>query len=68
MDRCGLICRTILERPDVTQRELARCLEDGQTVVVCPGGEDPAVQLRLVEAVADLTGLGTDRITICKGR
>lgn len=37
-------------------------------VVVCPGGEDPAVQLRLVEAVADLTGLGTDRITICKGR
>ena len=27
MDRCGLICRTILERPDVTQRELARCLE-----------------------------------------
>ena len=37
-------------------------------VVVCPGGEDPAVQLRLVEAVADLTGLGTYRITICKGR
>ena len=27
MDRCGLICRTILERPDVTQRELARCLD-----------------------------------------
>ena len=27
MDRHGLICRTILEQPDVTQRELARCLD-----------------------------------------
>ena len=37
-------------------------------VVVCPGGDDPAVQLRLVEAVSDLTGLGADKISICKGK
>lgn len=37
-------------------------------VVVCPGGDDPTVQLRLVEAVSDLTGLGADKISICKGK
>lgn len=37
-------------------------------VVVCPGGDDPAVQLRLAEAVSDLTGLGADKISICKGK
>ena len=37
-------------------------------VVVCPGGDDPAVRLKLAEAVADLTGLGADRISICKGK
>ena len=33
-------------------------------LVVCPGGGDPAVQLRLLEAVSALTGLGSDRISI----
>ena len=37
-------------------------------VVVCPGGDDPTVRLKLAEAVADLTGLGADRISICKGK
>ena len=37
-------------------------------VVVCPGGDDPTVQLRLAEAVSDLTGLGADKISICKGK
>ena len=37
-------------------------------VVVCPGGDNPAVQLRLAEAVSDLTGLGADKISICKGK
>lgn len=37
-------------------------------VVVCPGGDDPAVRLKLVEAVSALTGLGSDKISICKGK
>ena len=37
-------------------------------VVVCPGGDDPTVPLRLAEAVSDLTGLGADKISICKGK
>ena len=37
-------------------------------LVVCSGGDDPAVQLQLVEAVGALTGLGSDKISICKGR
>lgn len=36
-------------------------------LVVCPGGGDPAVKLRLLEAVSALTGLGSDRISICQG-
>ena len=35
-------------------------------LVVCPGGDDPQVQLRLLKAVSVLTGLGSDRISICK--
>ena len=30
-------------------------------LVVCPGGDDPSVRLVLTQAVAALTGLGTDR-------
>lgn len=36
-------------------------------LVVCSGGGDPEVQLLLTRAVAALTGLGSDRITVCKG-
>jgi len=36
-------------------------------LIVCPGGEDPEVRLALTRAVAALTGLGSDRITVCKG-
>ena len=36
-------------------------------LVVCPGGGDPQVRLRLVEAVSALTGLGSDRISVCQG-
>ena len=35
-------------------------------VVVSPGGDDPQVRLALSEAVSALTGLGADRISICK--
>lgn len=37
-------------------------------LVVCAGGNDPAVRLKLVEAVSALTGLGSDKISICKGK
>ena len=36
-------------------------------LVVCPGGGEARVQLRLVEAVSALTGLGSDRISVCQG-
>ncbi|NLF34973.1 MAG: stage III sporulation protein AG [Clostridiales bacterium] len=37
-------------------------------LVVCPGGGDPAVRLKLAEAVSALTGLGSNKISICKGK
>lgn len=37
-------------------------------VVVCAGGGTPSVRLALTQAVAALTGLGSDRISICAGR
>lgn len=36
-------------------------------LVVCSGGDDPGVRLKLTQAVAALTGLGADRISICAG-
>lgn len=36
-------------------------------LVVCPGGGDARVRLMLTQAVSALTGLGTDRISICEG-
>lgn len=37
-------------------------------LVVCEGAGDPAVKLKLVEAVSALTGLGSNKISICKGK
>lgn len=37
-------------------------------LVVCTGGGDAAVRLKLVEAVSALTGLGADKISICRGK
>ena len=37
-------------------------------VLVCPGGNDPEVRLKLTEATAALTGLGSDKISISKGK
>lgn len=37
-------------------------------LVVCPGGDNPTVKFKLVEAVSALTGLGFDKISICKGK
>lgn len=35
-------------------------------LVVCEGGEDPVVRLLITQAVAALTGLKTDKITVCR--
>ena len=37
-------------------------------LVICSGGDDPEVRLQLVEAVSALTGLGADKISVCKGK
>lgn len=37
-------------------------------VVVCPGGADPQVRLLLTQAVSALTGLGADRVSVCKSQ
>lgn len=36
-------------------------------LIVCGGGDNPAVKLQIVEAVRALTGLSADRISVCKG-
>ncbi len=36
-------------------------------LVICPGGGNPAVKLKITEAVAAVTGLGAARISVCKG-
>lgn len=36
-------------------------------VVVCQGGGDPEVRLLVTRAVCSLTGLGADRVMVCKG-
>lgn len=35
-------------------------------IVVCQGADDAAVRLAIIEAVADATGLGADRISVLK--
>lgn len=37
-------------------------------LIVADGGGDPSVKLELTKAVAALTGLGTDKISVCKGK
>ena len=36
-------------------------------LVICPGAGEARVRLRLTEAVSAVTGLGSDRISICTG-
>ena len=36
-------------------------------LVVCEGGNNAEIRLLLTQAVSALTGLGADRITVCKG-
>ena len=36
-------------------------------LVVCPGGGNASVRLKLIEAVSAVTGLGSNRISVCAG-
>ena len=36
-------------------------------LVICPGAGEAQVRLRLTEAVSAVTGLGSDRISVCTG-
>ena len=35
-------------------------------IIVCQGGDSPVVKLSIVQAVSNVTGIGTDRITVVK--
>lgn len=35
-------------------------------IIVCQGGDSPAVKLAIVEAVSNVTGISSDRITVLK--
>lgn len=35
-------------------------------LIVCDGGDDPTVKLNITQAVAALTGLRSDKITVCR--
>lgn len=35
-------------------------------IIVCQGGDSPAVRLSIVEAVSNVTGISSDRITVLK--
>jgi stage III sporulation protein AG len=50
----------------VTLQELGPTYQGA--LVVAQGGDDPQVRLALSGAVSALTGLGTDKISICKGK
>ena len=46
---------------------LQRCPAFQGALVVCQGGDSAQVRLLLTQAVSALTGLGADKITVCKG-
>ena len=35
-------------------------------IVVCQGGDSPIIRLQIVQAVANVTGISSDRITVLK--
>lgn len=63
---------TVLASPSSGVREPVTVQELGPSyqgaLVVAQGADDPQVRLALSQAVSALTGLGADKITICKGK
>jgi stage III sporulation protein AG len=65
----GNVDTVVVTGADRTQQGLIRQVDPPVylgAVIVCQGGDDPAVRLAIVEAVSDATGLGADRITVLK--
>ena len=63
---------TVLVSKGSSTQETVKLQEVGPVyrgaLVVAQGAADPQVRLALNEAVSALTGLGTDKISICKGK
>ena len=63
---------TVLASQSGGTREPVKIQELGPSyqgaLVVAQGADDPRVRLDLTQAVSALTGLGADKITICKGK
>ena len=54
---------------DRTERGLVRSVTPPiflGAIVVCQGGDSPAIKFAVVEAVSNVTGIGSDRITVLK--
>lgn len=59
----------IITDPDRAETGLVRQINPPSylgAIVVCQGADRPSVRLAVVEAVANVTGLGTDRISVLK--
>ena len=59
----------VITGSDRTQQGLVRQIDPPVylgAVIVCQGGDDPAVRLAIVDAVSDATGLGADKISVLK--
>ena len=63
---------TVLASQSGGTREPVKVQEVGPSyqgaLVVAQGADDPRVRLDITQAVSALTGLGADKITICKGK
>ena len=63
---------TVLATQSGGVREPVKVQEVGPSyqgaLVVAQGADDPKVRLDITQAVSALTGLGADKITICKGK
>ena len=63
---------TVLASQSGGAREPVKIQELGPSyqgaLVVAQGADDPRVRLDITQAVSALTGLGADKITICKGK
>ena len=72
MDSAGENARqdtVIVTGTDRSQRGLIQQIRSPEyrgAVVVCQGADDPNIRLAIVEAVSNVTGLGSDRISVLK--
>lgn len=59
----------IVSGSDRTEKGLVRTIVPPVylgAIIVCQGGDSPVVRLSVIQAVSNVTGIGTDRITVVK--